>query len=145
MTKLEIEIQRLQAAGCTTIKALSIRQPWAWLILWAGKDIENRSRRFHFRGRFLIHASGGMTRNEHLAVLLFLQQRGLPVPEGLAFEELKRGGFVGSVELVDCLDSSDSYWYMGQKALVLKDPEPLPFIPYSGKLGLFDVPLSLVA
>ena len=24
------------------MKALSIRQPWAWLILHAGKDIENR-------------------------------------------------------------------------------------------------------
>lgn len=66
MTKLEFEIQRLREAGRTSIKALSIRQPWAWLILWAGKDIENRSRRFHFRGRFLIHASAGMTRNEYL-------------------------------------------------------------------------------
>ena len=145
MTKLDFEIQRLREAGRTSIKALSIRQPWAWLILWAGKDIENRSRRFHFRGRFLIHASAGMTRNEYLAVLLFLQQRGLPVPDGLVFENLNRGGFVGSVELVDCLDTSESAWYMGQKALVLKDPEPLPFIPYSGKLGLFDVPLSVVA
>ncbi len=145
MTKLELEVLRLQAAGCSTIKALSIRQPWAWLILWAGKDIENRSRRFNFRGRFLVHASGGMTRNEYLAVLLFLQQRGLPVPEGLVFEDLKRGGIVGSVELVDCLEASESPWYMGQKALVLKDPEPLPFIPCSGRLGLFDVPLSLIA
>ena len=86
-----------------------------------------------------------MTRNEYLAVLLFLQQRGLPVPEGLVFEDLKRGGIVGSVELVDCLEASESPWYMGQKALVLKDPEPLPFIPCSGRLGLFDVPLSLIA
>ena len=27
-----------------TVKALSIRQPWAWLILYAGKDIENRAK-----------------------------------------------------------------------------------------------------
>jgi hypothetical protein len=43
------------------MKALSIRQPWAWLILHAGKDIENRDRKprnpaLHFRGSFLIHA-----------------------------------------------------------------------------------------
>lgn len=43
------------------MKALSIRQPWAWLILHGGKDIENRSWNTNFRGRFLIHAAAGMT------------------------------------------------------------------------------------
>jgi hypothetical protein len=47
------------------MKALSIRQPWAWLILNAGKDIENRDWPTHFRGRFLIHASKGMTHDEY--------------------------------------------------------------------------------
>jgi hypothetical protein len=46
------------------MKALSIRQPWAWLILNAGKDIENRDWLTRFRGPFLIHASKGMTRAE---------------------------------------------------------------------------------
>jgi hypothetical protein len=35
------------------IPALSIRQPWAWLICHAGKNIENRPWRTQFRGRFL--------------------------------------------------------------------------------------------
>lgn len=39
------------------MKALSIRQPWAWMILHAGKDIENREWPTRFRGRVLIHAS----------------------------------------------------------------------------------------
>ena len=43
---------------------LSIRQPWAWLILNAGKDIENREWPTRFRGRVLIHASKGMTHDE---------------------------------------------------------------------------------
>ncbi len=38
------------------MKALSIRQPWAWLIANGYKDIENRSWRTNFRGEFLIHA-----------------------------------------------------------------------------------------
>lgn len=38
------------------MKALSIRQPWAWLILHGGKDMENRSRRTHMRGRICVHA-----------------------------------------------------------------------------------------
>lgn len=39
------------------MKALSIRQPWAWLIVAGYKDIENRSWPTNFRGRVYIHAS----------------------------------------------------------------------------------------
>ena len=47
------------------LPALSIRQPWAWMILNAGKDIENRSWQTDYRGRFLIHAAKGMTQDEY--------------------------------------------------------------------------------
>ena len=43
------------------MKALSIRQPWAWLIVNGHKDIENRSWPTRFRGPVLIHAAKGMT------------------------------------------------------------------------------------
>ena len=88
------------------MKALSIRQPWAWLILNAGKDIENRDWHHALRGRILIHASKGMTRNEYrnggdmLAEVNFRVL--LPEPE-----TLERGGIVGSVEIVDCVEASD--------------------------------------
>jgi hypothetical protein len=36
--------------------ALSIKQPWSWLIVFGHKDIENRSWPTRYRGRFLIHA-----------------------------------------------------------------------------------------
>lgn len=39
------------------MKVLSIRQPWAWLIMTGLKDIENRTWNTDFRGRFAIHAS----------------------------------------------------------------------------------------
>lgn len=39
------------------MKAISIRQPWAWLIVNGFKDIENRSWRTKYRGPVLIHAS----------------------------------------------------------------------------------------
>ena len=40
------------------MKALSIRQPWAWAILHAGKRVENRDwQGCHYRGPLLIHAS----------------------------------------------------------------------------------------
>ncbi len=55
------------------MKALSIRQPWAWAILFAGKRIENRRQKNDrepraltgFRGEFLIHASAGLSRFEN--------------------------------------------------------------------------------
>ncbi len=39
------------------IKALSIKQPWAWAIVNGYKTIENRTWKTKFRGAFLIHAS----------------------------------------------------------------------------------------
>ena len=59
-----------------------------------------------------------------------------------AFGELDRGGVIGSVELVDVLDHSDSPWFMGPKAFLLRDPQPLPFVPLKGRLGFFEVPTA---
>ena len=39
------------------VKIISVRQPWAWLIVAGHKDIENRTWRTSYRGRLLIHAS----------------------------------------------------------------------------------------
>src|SRR5215472_1457845 len=38
------------------MKALSVRQPWAWLIVNGYKPVENRNWLTKFRGRLLIHA-----------------------------------------------------------------------------------------
>ena len=123
------------------MKALSIRQPWAWLIVRGGKDIENRSWHTKYRGRFLVHAAKGMTSNEFTQALLYCLERGLPMPDR---DDMQRGGIIGSVELVDSLDTSSSPWYMGEKAFVLRDPKPLPFTPLKGRLNFFEVPDDLV-
>lgn len=119
------------------MKALAIRQPWAWLIINAGKDVENRSRRTHLRGRILVHAAKGMTVEEYEDAKAFAESCG--VHNLPPMDQLERGGIVGSVEVVDCLEHSDSPWYMGQKAIVLARPQPLPFTPYKGQLGFFEV------
>lgn len=123
------------------MKALSIRQPWAWLIVHGGKDIENRSWHTKLRGRFLVHAAQGMTRKEHAEAYQFFLESGAGQPpfDFPSFEDLQCGGIVGSVELVDSVDTSDSPWYMGQKGFVLRDPKPLPFVPLKGRLGFFEV------
>lgn len=116
--------------------ALSIRQPWAWLILHAGNDIENRDWETPYRGRCLIHASKSGTKAEYQDARSAYQLFGI-LPE---FEELPLGGIVGSVEIVDCVTDSDSPWFVGEYGFVLRNPKPLPFTPYKGRLGFFNVP-----
>ena len=126
------------------VKAISIRQPWAWLILHAGKDIENRTWRTHFRGRVLIHASQGMTRNEFDEAMDWIAV-GSEIPLDFHepdFAELQRGGIVGEVEIVDCVNHSDSPWFQGPYGFALRNPKPLPFVPCKGALGFFTPKLN---
>lgn len=133
------------------MKALSIRQPWAWAILYAGKDVENRSWKpwnpdRKFRGQFIIHAGIGMTQMEYSdfqatmhdvsAVTPFLRHQHIP-----PFDDLPRGGFVGIARVIDVVADSASPWFCGPIALRLADAKPLQrFIPFKGQLGFFDVP-----
>lgn len=129
------------------MKALSIRQPWAWLIIHGGKDIENRSWHTKHRGRFLVHAAKGMTNKEYCDGLEFAMKAGdiTLLRDFPTSQDMQRGGIIGSVELVGSIDSSESPWYMGQKAFTLRDPKPLPFLPYKGQLQFFEVPDRLVS
>jgi hypothetical protein len=120
--------------------ALSVRQPWAWAwaIIHAGKDIENRDWRpsnpgLRFRGRVAIHASKGMTRAEFADARDFMRSLGVRFPT----HEIVRGAIIGSVEIVDVVRESDSPWFFGPRGLVLRDPVPCEPIPCSGALGFF--------
>lgn len=122
------------------MKALSIRQPWAWLILNAAKDVENRDWWTSFRGRFLIHASKGMTRDEYDSAKEFaVETRLISIGQMPAFERLERGGIVGTATLFNCVERSESPWFFGKYGFELRDVMPLPFRPYKGALGFFDV------
>jgi len=125
------------------MKAISIRQPWAWLILNAGKDIENRTWSTNIRGRVLIHAAKGMTLQEHEDASEFAwRARKILTAHPQA---LDRGGIVGSVEIIDCVSHSDSPWFVGPYGFVLARPEILPFRSFKGVLGFFDVPDDLLS
>lgn len=112
------------------MKALSIRQPWAHLILHGGKDIENRSWPTNVRGRVLIHAGDQLDEDG----LAWLQGRGVPLPD-----EYPRGGIVGEVEIVDCVRDSVSEWFVGPFGFVLRNPKPLPLRKLKGRLYFFNV------
>jgi hypothetical protein len=136
--------------------ALSIRQPWAWLIVRPDitdpgqrikamldgriKTIENRTWPTRYRGPILIHAGKGMTRAEYEDVEEMMFGWSNDAIELPPFEHLPRGGILGRARIVDCVMSSGSPWFYGPFGFVLDDIEPLPFRPYRGALGFFDVP-----
>ena len=82
-----------------TIKALSVRQPWANATM-LGKDVGNRSRYFGHRGLLLIHDS------THFDYGARRQPRIKALPEN----ELIFGHLIGLVTLVDCVTESNSQW-----------------------------------
>ena len=118
---------------------LSIRQPWAWAIIHAGKDIENRDWPTRYRGRILIHAgvswySGKRDALEDTAH--WARDCGIAAP---SLEQLERGGIVGEAEIVDCVTEWTSSWFFGPFGFVLRNAKPLPFRPLKGRLGFFNV------
>jgi hypothetical protein len=121
--------------------ALSIRQPWCWLILHGGKDIENRKWSTRFRGRVLIHAGKTMTRFDYAECADFIAiiKREWRLP---AFDLLKAecGGIVGEAEIVDCVTESQSPWFTGKYGFVMMNAKPLPFQPCKGTLAFFRMP-----
>lgn len=120
------------------IRALSVRQPWAWLIANRWKDIENRTWPTKFRGRFLIHA--GQTFDHEGLRWVRAHFPHIPLPSTFDL-----GGIVGVAKLVDCFaPGSDaarnaSGWYMGQYGFVVAEAESLPFHRLKGRLQFFKV------
>jgi hypothetical protein len=114
------------------MKALSIRQPWAWLIATGFKDIENRTWPTDFRGRIYIHAPKRTDSNAFSQ----LMRRGLSLAAVL---KLTRGAIIGEVDIIDCVKHSTSPWFVGPYGFVLANPalykKP---IPCKGRLGLFE-------
>ena len=142
------------------MKALSIRQPWAWAILCAGKRIENRSwQGCGYRGPILLHASKRCTRVEFddASYAIGDATHGALTrrhADFVRYEDLQRGGIVGRARITGVLRTSADFavyaanapdgeaqraWWAGGFALVLADVEPLPFVPWKGELGLFEV------
>ena len=135
----------------TIVKALSIRQPWAWLIANGLKDCENRTWGINIgpeRMPILIHASKTMTRADYENALLtaihVCRVKGtikIPNNHFPTYDELlpQCGGIVGETTVWGCVSRWDSPWFFGPKALLLQDSRPLPFHPCPGRLKFFDV------
>jgi hypothetical protein len=125
------------------MKVLSVRQPWAWAIIYGGKDIENRTWATRYRGPLLIHAAASMRPAEYGDFAEFIAERKLGLMPQLS--DLQYGGIIGQVDLVDCVEKSRSPWFGGDYGFVLKNPRPLPFVPFKGQVMLFNVEYPALA
>lgn len=112
------------------MKAISIMQPWAWLIVHGHKDVENRSWPTSFRGPVLIHA--GKRSDPDYSDTIDWDWPDIERPD-----YFERGGIVGEAEIVDCVTASASPWFQGSYGFVIRNARPLPFRPCRGMLGFF--------
>ena len=131
--------------------ALSIRQPWAWAIMNAGKDVENRSWATKRRGPICIHAASTLTSDEIEDFNITLRGISQLCPEYLPArceyplqDQLYRRRIIGTAEIVDCVEASESPWFFGRYGFVLRNVQAVAFIPVKGTLGFFDWRNNLV-
>lgn len=125
------------------MKALSIRQPWAWLIVNGFKDIENRSWDTKYRGLVLIHAAKTKpTAAEWYEAQTICQRIGIAFP---SFAEMDKGGIVGYTHITGTTRESASPWFFGPVGFLLSGSKPLPFQPLKGRLSFFETGYGMVA
>jgi hypothetical protein len=113
---------------------ISIKQPYAWLVVTGKKNIENRSWYTHHRGPLAIHA--GLKRISKVELEDIARKYRVRIPP----EQLQRGGIIGVVDLVDVVTSHDSKWFHGPYGWVLRNARQTRFFPMTGRLGFMQVP-----
>jgi hypothetical protein len=126
------------------MKAITIRQPYAWAIMLGEKLIENRSQAWKYRGLLAVHAGDAYSSegcDEVKSIMGFC-----PPPAGAV-----RGAILGVVDLVGIHEGWDGccapWGHRGARAhLELANPRSLPEpIPCRGQLGLWTPPEDVLA
>lgn len=124
------------------MKAITIWQPGAELIVAGGKDIENRRWATDHRGPLLIHAAAGRHEGwvqEWLCWATNDPVRRLTIDAVLPMDPQHFGGLVGIAWLLDCVTTSHSPWWEGAIGWELARATRLPFVPWRGRQKLWDV------
>lgn len=138
------------------MKILSVKQPYAQLIVSGIKDVENRTRKTNYRGRLYIHAS--KTIHDHYLKNIRKSDSGI-FYNGNSLEAVDCGNvdnsffdkcifsaIIGHVELVDCTFHHESKFGIdGYYKWVLKNPVMYanPICNVNGKLGIWTADKNL--
>lgn len=123
-----------------SIPALSLRQPWAWAVLHAGKSVENRMWATKYRGRIRIHAA---RRWDPHGEEWIAQHLGRIVPNPVICRDKGwLGAYLGEVTVTNCVAYDAAFravenpWAFGPICWILTDarayPEPIPGRGYPG-------------
>ena len=137
----------MKGADGTPEFALSIKQPWATLVLLGLKTIEIRRWTASIRGRIYLHA--GKIPDERL-------EGWSRVPEVHFGLTSRRGGIIGAIDLVECvaysslreftrsrqLHFNEPSWYLPPRMFGFRFERPtiVPFRPFVGQVKFFPVP-----
>lgn len=148
------------------VPAISIRQPWASLVAWGFKDVENRSSwRYKHRGPMVIHASSSLPYLNDLQEARRLAEEdelGPNVlkslhPDTYAGGIFEPGAIVGIGNLANVYGPEDetpddaialaSPWAAEDANYWLYFDEAIPVEPlsYKGRVGLFKVPWDVAS
>ena len=117
------------------MKALSIRQPFAWLVATGKREYDIRTWSTDYRGKLLIHAAKA---NDAAAWADAQEIEEFDVSECPKIF----GAIIGEAELVDVVweDDLKFYIWLFENAKLFKKP-----VPYKGKLHLFEVDIKELA
>lgn len=130
------------------MKALSIKQPWAWAVCNLPepfrKNIENRTWNTKYRGEFLVHASKGFDDIGYNRMCRYLSKLGytgvIPTKKEFVF-----GAIIGKTELIDALPASSNIWFEGVWGFELANTVAFDNpIPYKGQLSFFNVEEEII-
>ena len=101
-------------------RCLTVKNPWAFLIVHGIKDVENRNWKTNFRGNVFIHVSVKsvepfevLTKEQFEAI----DQYTMPMID--SYFETSR--IIGSVEIVDCVLDVKSIWTSIKKSIYDED------------------------
>lgn len=130
------------------LKALSIKQPFASLICWGIKPVENRSQKTNIRGTVLIHAGAQWydgAKNNSYSILTPEQKATLSESQSLSLQvnNLPLSAIIGEVEIVDCVQNHPSVWATeGYWHWVLENAViyPQPILGVNGALSFWKLP-----
>lgn len=130
-----------------SLRALTVRQPYAGAIIWHGKDRENRPRPMRYRGLLLIHAGLHVPPWHDFLGVRDMASR----PPEWDDDRRARGVLLGTVQVSGCHHARDCYdgsqqerrrrhcspWAVsGQWHIELSEPRPLAkAVPCKGSLA----------